>query len=167
MERTFKRRITLEESISMVHEVAGSVFHQQADGALRYTPALLDYAFRLAAAKYYGGYELTGNNAIDYEAAMDIDLEDMMRAHVDRAQLTGIRKAVTEQIRFLKEELHRNNTSLYPQLSKLLSAAGKELHTANQKLSSSDPDRLSRRLSEFAAKMQQKAPADPEGRKSK
>lgn len=132
----FKNRLSLNESISMIEEVVASVFKVNDDGSIVYMPHVYDYALRLAIAKYYGGYEMTGDNDVDYEVAMDIDTSAINT--MDANQYKGILDAIKEMIEFKKSEIHKNNITIVSHFDEVATALTVLISNISDKFSSLD-----------------------------
>lgn len=146
----FKSRLSLNESISMVEEVVSSVFKVNDDGSIVYMPHLYDYALRLAVAKYYGGYEMTGDNDVDYEVAMDIDTSAINT--MDANQYKGIINAINEMIEFKKSQMHKNNIMIVSQFDEVATALTALISKISDKFSSLDITSLIQQLGQFDIK---------------
>lgn len=142
----FKYRLSFDESIAMVNMVFEMVFHKNTDsGVITYVPELYDYALRLAAIRFYGGYDLSEDNDENYEAAMDIHIQD---TGIDMSQFQGIEKAILEKIDMKKAQINQSNIAVVSQFDELVPVVKTMIEGLSEKFSEIDTHRLNQLLKE-------------------
>lgn len=142
----FRELITFEESIALINEVFTTVFDfDDMTGSVKYLPEVYDYAFRLACAKYYGGYALVDDET-DYITAMRCDPFD---GEINLSQISGIKFAIDEKIEIQKAEMSKGNITVTSILDELIPIISTFLSSVSEKISSVDVGNLNIQLQEL------------------
>lgn len=148
MNLNFKNTITFEESQLMINMVYNTVF-DTTDIGLTYLPELYDYVYRLAIAKYYGDYEITGDNEIDYEVAMSLDLNN---SSINKSQLNGIEYAIKEKIDMRKEEINKTNITITSKFDDLFPVIESLVNVVSNKIENIDIKKINKQLNSINMK---------------
>lgn len=150
----FKNRITFHESLMMINEITDAVFKfDEPTKTTSYLPELFDFAYRLAVAKYYGGYSMSGNTDTDYEAAMSINTEALIvDGMIDKAQLSGITDAVSRKIEQRNAEIDKSNITVVSEFDQLIPYLEKLMEEITAKVSAIDTKKLNKQLEKFNVK---------------
>lgn len=142
----FKERISFADSLNMIDEVYNTVFDVDVElGLITYLPELYDYAFRLAVAKYYYGYEMVDDLDENYKMAMDIKVDDDDLG-IDFNQLFGIEKAINEKIEMRKALINSTNVSVNSKMDEIVPAVVDFFNILSEKVSAIDSKKLNKQL---------------------
>lgn len=146
----FKNRLTFNESTEMINEVAESVFVTDPEtGAVSYLPELYDFAFRLAVARYFAGYQSSGDTAADYETAMNINPSEIP---LDQQQLAGITSAIHEKIEMRKAKINQSNITVTSRFDLLAPVLEQLINSAAAKIAALDFSGLNEALHDIDMK---------------
>lgn len=147
MELKFKSKLSFAESLAMIDEVYNTVFETAPDtGVITYFPELYDYAYRLAIARYYGGYSHSGINETDYNVAMDIDVNS---PGINSSQLAGIEKAISQKIEMKKAEMGKADIAVASKFDDIVEPIVNILKSLTVTIESIDINDLNKTLSTF------------------
>ena len=133
----YKKRLKLNETFEFINMVTDYVIDIDETGRVFYYPELQDFAFRLAVAKFYGGYQPLGDIDSDYEVAMDVDITTLP---LDRNQLAGIKEAIDRDIAEKKNTLTNDLATLLKLIADKVSAINTE--EINSKIAQLTPGNL-------------------------
>ncbi|WP_125140600.1 hypothetical protein [Clostridium transplantifaecale] len=144
MELNYKNKLSFSESLAMIDEVYITLFESDPEtGAISYFPELYDYAYRLAIARYYGGYLCTGVAEEDYSAAMDVDINSL---DIDDLQLSGIEEAILQKIEMKKAEMNRANILVASKFDEIINPIVGLLNTLTNTIETFDINNLDKIL---------------------
>lgn len=144
MNLNYKYRLTFEETLGMIDEVYDTVFDVDVEtGLVTYLPELYDYAFRLAIARYYGNYVPTKSADMDFEVAMDVDINSIS---IDKAQLRGVEDAIKEKIEMRKTEINKSNITVASTFEELKAPLISIINTLDNIVSSFDVELLNKKI---------------------